>query len=199
MENISSVKIRPFWKTRSSINDPLSFFEEIDKKGEFCHYKGFLSFTYLSNPRLVKQVLDKTGTYYNKENPLYDRFRIILGQGMLTSEGETWRNQKKSFTPFFSKNNINKFLPIIFRNLSDTLDTWNKYAEDSIPLNLSKEFFNLTLKIIGEIILSDDLNEHLLEIREITKLFNSEGPYISIPLLFPDKPNVAKRPGNPNM
>ena len=83
----------------------------------------------MGNPKLVKQVLDKTGTYYNKENPLYDRFRFILGQGMLTSEGENWRNQKKSFFSFFSKNNINKFLPIIFRNLSQTLDDWNKYAE----------------------------------------------------------------------
>ena len=188
MKNITPVKIRPFWKTRSSINDPLSFFEEIDKRGEICHYKGFLSFTYLGNPLLVKQVLDKTGTYYNKENPLYDRFRLILGQGMLTSEGAIWRNQKKSFSPFFSKNNINKFLPIIFRNLSHTLEEWNTYAEKSCPVNLSEEFFNLTLKIIGEIILSDDLNEYLLEIRKITKVFNEYVasppiPFFSSPLI----------------
>tara|TARA_Y100001954_G_scaffold86756_1_gene95101 strand:- start:10713 stop:12059 length:1347 start_codon:yes stop_codon:yes gene_type:complete len=187
LENINLVKIRPFWKTRSSINDPLSFFEEIDKKGEFCHYKGFLSFTYVGNPKLVKQVLDKTGTNYNKENPLYDRFRFILGQGMLTSEGKNWRDQKKSFSPFFSKNNISKFLPIIFRNMSQTLDIWNKYAEKEVALNLSEEFFNLTLKIIGEIILSDDLKEHLLEIRKITKVFNEYVASPPIPIFSSSK------------
>ena len=60
MDKIPLTKISPFWKTKTSIKDPLSFFEEIDRKGEFCTYKGIHSFIYLGNPYLVKQVLDKT-------------------------------------------------------------------------------------------------------------------------------------------
>ena len=188
MDKIPLTKIRPFWKTKTSIKDPLSFFEEIDKKGDFCTYKGILSFIYLGDPFLVKQVLDKTGTFYNKVNPLYDRFRFILGKGMLTSEGEVWKDQKKSFSPFFSKNNIGKFLPIIFRNLSKTFKKWENHADNSQPLNLSEEFSNLTLGVIGELILSYDFKHHLKEMKEITSTFNDYVAAPSIPFL--SSPNI---------
>ena len=188
MDNISFTKISPFWKTKASINDPLTFFKAIDQKGEFCKYKGILSFIYLGNPSLVKQVFDKTGTHYNKVNPLYDRFRFILGQGMLTSEGKIWRDQKRSFSPFFSKSNINKFLPIIFRKLSKTFKRWEEHAKNSRPLDLSEEFFNLTLNVIGELVLSYDFNDNFKEIKEITNIFNEYVAGPSIPIF--SSPNI---------
>src|SRR5438876_561702 len=67
------------------------------------------SYTYvIHHPDDVKRVLVSNHRNYTKGVGL-DRVRILLGKGIMTSEGELWRRQRYMMQPFFHRRTVTEF------------------------------------------------------------------------------------------
>jgi cytochrome P450 len=59
----------------------------------------------ITNPADVRHVLQDNARNYHK-SPLYDKLRLSLGNGLLTSEDEFWLRQRRIAQPAFHRQRI---------------------------------------------------------------------------------------------
>ena len=115
------------------------------------------SHTYvIHHPDDVKRVLVSNHRNYTKGVGL-DRVKILLGKGLMTSEGELWTRQRYMMQPFFHRRVITQFAEVIGTANSELLRRWDDLARRGEPVNLTDEMSALTLEIVLRAIFGRDL------------------------------------------
>ena len=105
------------------------------------------SYTYvIHHPDDVKRVLVSNHKNYTKGVGL-DRVRILLGKGIMTSEGELWKRQRYMMQPFFHRRVITGFAQIIAQTNDRFITRWEERATRGELVNLTDEMSELTLEI----------------------------------------------------
>src|SRR5207248_2048871 len=86
------------------------------------------SYTYvIHHPDDVKRVLVSNHRNYTKGVGL-DRVRILLGKGIMTSEGELWKRQRYMMQPFFHRRTVTEFAQRIAAVNERRLERWEQRA-----------------------------------------------------------------------
>ena len=120
---------------------------------------GRKSHTYvIHHPDDVKRVLVSNHRNYTKGVGL-DRVKILLGKGIMTSEGELWRRQRLMMQPFFHRRVATEFARTLAAVNDRFLERWEGYAERGEPLNVTEEMSQLTLDIVLRAIFGSDLEK----------------------------------------
>src|ERR1700719_2087437 len=116
------------------------------------------SYTYvIHHPDDVKRVLVSNHRNYTKGIGL-DRVRILLGKGIMTSEGELWKRQRYMMQPFFHRRVITEFAAIPGAANDRCLERWEALAQRGDPVNLTDEMSELTLEIVLPPVFGRDLD-----------------------------------------
>ncbi len=138
----------------AALRDPLELF--MDATREHGDVVGFhmlhLPSVLLTNPDAIRHVLVENHKNYVKSRN-YDGLKIILGQGLVTSEGETWRKQRKLMQPAFHRERIQSFVRAMSECTRDMLARWEKETQ----LDVHKEMSKLTFRVVGRALLSREL------------------------------------------
>lgn len=129
--------------------DPLHFFREAQKKyGDVVLIKlGRFKVYLVSHPDGIKYVLSDNHRNYHK-SLLYDRMKPILGEGLLTSEGDFWQKERKLAQPAFHQQKIGKMTAVMVEETLAMLEKWKKPAITGLRINFEKEMMRLTSHII---------------------------------------------------
>ncbi len=115
------------------------------------------SHTYvIHHPDDVKRVLVSNHRNYTKGLGL-DRVRILLGKGIMTSEGELWTRQRYMMQPLFHRRVITQFAEVIGTANSQLLRRWEALERRGEPVSLTDEMSMLTLEIVLRAIFGRDL------------------------------------------
>ena len=116
------------------------------------------SYTYVvHHPDDVKRVLVSNHRNYTKGSGI-DRIKLLLGRGIMTSEGELWTRQRYMMQPFFHRRIISEFASIIAAANDRFIARWDALAGRGEPINLTEEMSELTLEIVLRSIIGRDLD-----------------------------------------
>jgi enediyne biosynthesis protein E7 len=116
------------------------------------------SYTYvIHHPDDVKRVLVSNHRNYTKGVGL-DRVRILLGKGIMTSEGELWKRQRYMMQPLFHRRVITGFAEVIAQANDRFIERWESLARRGELINLTDEMSELTLEIVLRSIFGRDLD-----------------------------------------
>jgi cytochrome P450 len=116
------------------------------------------SYTYvIHHPDDVKRVLVTNHKNYTKGVGL-DRVRILLGKGIMTSEGELWKRQRYMMQPLFHRRVINQFASVIAAANGQLITRWEALARADATVNLTDEMSALTLEMVLRAIFGSDLD-----------------------------------------
>ncbi|HUL17859.1 MAG TPA: cytochrome P450 [Steroidobacteraceae bacterium] len=116
------------------------------------------SYTYvIHHPDDVKRVLVSNHRNYTKGLGL-DRVKILLGKGIMTSEGELWKRQRYMMQPFFHRRLVTRFASLIAEVNERFMARWDALCGRGEPLNLTDELSELTLEIVLRSIFGTDLD-----------------------------------------
>ena len=122
------------------------------------------SHTYvIHHPDDVKRVLVSNHRNYTKGLGL-DRVKILLGKGLMTSEGELWTRQRYMMQPFFHRRVITQFAEVIGTANSQLLARWEALERRGEPVDLTDEMSALTLEIVLRSIFGRDLERMSAEL-----------------------------------
>ena len=122
------------------------------------------SYTYVvHHPDDVKRILVSNHRNYTKGIGL-DRVKILLGNGIMTSEGEFWRRQRMMLQPMFHRRVITGFAEVIGAANDALLERWSELARRGEPINLTDEMSELTLGIVLKAIFGRDLERMSAEL-----------------------------------
>jgi len=116
------------------------------------------SYTYvIHHPDDVKRVLVSNHRNYTKGVGL-DRVKILLGKGLMTSEGELWKRQRYMMQPLFHRRVIAEFADVIARANDRCIARWEGLARHGGLINLTDEMSELTLDVVLRAIFGRDLD-----------------------------------------
>ncbi|HEY4449128.1 MAG TPA: cytochrome P450 [Steroidobacteraceae bacterium] len=116
------------------------------------------SYTYVvHHPDDVKRVLVSNHRNYTKGVGL-DRVRILLGKGIMTSEGELWKRQRYMMQPLFHRRVISGFAELIAQANDRRIERWEGLARRGELINLTDEMSELTLEMVLRSIFGRDLD-----------------------------------------
>ena len=119
---------------------------------------GRKSYTYvIHHPDDVKRVLVSNHKNYTKGVGL-DRVKILLGNGIMTSEGEFWRRQRYMMQPMFHRRVITEFARVIDEANERFIARWEAQAERGESVNVTDDMSALTLDIVLRAVFGRDLD-----------------------------------------
>ncbi len=119
---------------------------------------GRKSYTYVINhPDDVKRVLVSNHRNYTKGVGL-DRVAILLGKGIMTSEGDFWKRQRYMMQPMFHRRVITEFARTIADANDRFIAKWEAQAARGELVNVTDDMSELTLEIVLRSIFGPDLD-----------------------------------------
>jgi cytochrome P450 len=110
----------------------------------------------INHPDDIKHVLLSNHRNYTKGQGM-DRVKILLGNGIMTSEGDFWRRQRRMMQPDFHRRVLGRFAQLIHEVNEKFVERWAAHASRGEPVNVTDDASELTLQIVLESIFGDDL------------------------------------------
>lgn len=120
-------------------------------------------FHLLSHPDSVKYVLQDNHRNYAKG---YEKAKPLLGEGLVTAEGELWRRQRRLMQPAFHRQRLAELLPTMVDATSEMLAHWRDLDGADEPLNIAREIMLLTQTIILRTMFSTDIGHQAANIAD---------------------------------
>jgi cytochrome P450 len=88
--------------------------------------------------------------------PTYRPLRALIGDGLLTSEGATWRQHRRLIQPVFSRRDVLRFGPYMIDATQRMLKNWDELPSGT-ELYVAHRMSALTLDIVGGALFGADL------------------------------------------
>lgn len=128
-----------------------------EQHGPIVHFKfAWISYTLIADADAAHHVLVSNAKAYQK-SPNYDGLKLLLGQGLLTSEGEFWKRQRKLAQPAFHRDRLAGFVDVMAACTDEMVRDW-RARPGGERFDLHREMMRLTLRIVGKTLLSVDLD-----------------------------------------
>ena len=136
--------------------DPLkNFLAAFNEFGEVVRFRfGPMVGHLVSAPSGVNQVLAENNKNYGKQTRGFKNLRRVLGNGLLTSEGEFWKRQRRIAQPAFHRQRIAGFGAAMVRAAEACAA---RLAATTAPFDMSAEMMRVTLEIVGETLLGTQI------------------------------------------
>jgi cytochrome P450 len=182
--------------------DPLNF---LFKATEQCGDVARVEFAFkphvahlIRHPLDVEHVLVSNARNYVKQTRGYEKLRLVLGEGLVTSDGEFWKRQRRIAQPAFHKERIARLAPIMTAATEEMLAQWAPRVGTGQAFDVAEEMSRLTLKIIGQTMLSTDVSSAASEVGQaVTVALNHAirrtTNVFSLPEVFPTPANLLFR------
>src|ERR1044071_7785123 len=110
----------------------------------------------INHPDDVKRVLVSNHKNYTKGSGL-DRVKILLGHGIMTSEGDLWKRQRYMMQPMFHRRMLTQFAELIDAANNRFIAKWEAQAARGELVNVTDDMSELTLEIVLLSIFGTDL------------------------------------------
>ncbi|MBL0340437.1 MAG: cytochrome P450 [Bacteroidetes bacterium] len=111
--------------------------------------------SYIQNPDFIHHVLQENNKNYTK-SLRYEQLKYLLGNGLLTSEGEFWLRQRRMIQPAFHKQKLQLLTSEMAACTEEMLNRWQNDLKGK-EFNLAAEMMALTLQIVGKTLLNADV------------------------------------------
>ena len=121
----------------------------------FAPSRGVFNYV-INHPDDSKRVLLTNHRNYTKGEGM-DRVKILLGNGIMTSEGSFWRRQRRMMQPSFHRRVIDQFSALIGEVNHKYAQRWAQQCARGEPVNVSSDTSELTLEIVLRSIFGSDL------------------------------------------
>jgi cytochrome P450 len=131
----------------------LGFLQQYAKRGDVASFHLGRARMFLVNHREgVHHVLVAAHGKYRKGIGLRHASRL-LGRGLLTSEGELWRAERRLIQPFFTRQRAESHLHAITSEVDSMLTRWSIAARPSMEVDLGEEMQALALRMLARSLL----------------------------------------------
>lgn len=136
-------------------SDPLGFFTHCDREfGDLVPMQlGLTPACLITHPDYIEQVLRDRNTFIKSRG--FRVLKTLLGEGLLTAEGESWFWQRKLAQPVFHRKRIQNYGQIMVDYTQQMLEDW----KDGETLDIHREMMRLTLRIVMKCIFDKDISE----------------------------------------
>jgi cytochrome P450 len=154
--------------------DPIGFLMSAAHEfGDVAHFQaGSQQYFLVNNPEYIKDILATHHLSFKKGRGL-ERAKAMLGNGLLTSEGEFHHRQRRLAQPAFHRDRIARYAGMMVE-YADRIQ--HERWREGETLDIAKEMMHLTLAIVGKTLFDTETEAEAEQVRkalsESMKRFN---------------------------
>lgn len=159
---------------------------------------GLDHFILLSHPLDIKRILVDNAKNYSKNVLAFKSLRVAFGDGLVTSEGETWQRHRAMIQPSFKGKALQGFCEKFVAATASMVDAWDKRPKQNGSIDIAAELSALTFRIVCSTLLGEQVDQAATHrLGETPTIFNR---YVDsqVSSIFPI-PFHWRTPGNERM
>ena len=135
-------------------HDQLGLIEELAAYGDWVPLRfPPLQAYFINHPDQIDEVLLEHNRDFIKPLTI-QRFKMLLGNGLFTSEGDFWRRQRRLIQPAFHRARIDAYARAMIDTAVRSVDGWTDGEERNISADMSR----LTFAIVGKTLFDTDVS-----------------------------------------
>lgn len=151
---------------RGIANNPLETFNESQFRDPYTQYKLFGSdFTIINSPALIHHCFVANRHNYKFSDIRQRIVRAVIGDGLITAEGEKWQHARRAMSPMFTPRNVKTFSQVMkqttIREMPELLE---KEADDDGLIKIANPMASLTYLVLSDTLFSGDIDRSKNEI-----------------------------------
>ena len=153
--------------------NPIVLFQQLAAEfGDIAHYRiGHHHIVFLNHPDYIREILVVQNDNFVKERTVR-RSKMLLGEGMITSEGAEHRKQRQTAQPAFHRQQIPTYAAVMMEEAARLSEQWRSGQQRDVALDM----MHLTLNIVARTLFATDLRDETFElasaINRIMGLYN---------------------------
>lgn len=110
----------------------------------------------IRDPEHVHHVLLEARDSYPKSFD-YRFLARLLGEGLVTSEGEIWARQRRVIQPAFRHSQVHEFAEPMIEACREVAGRWSELAASGQPVDVATQMMHLALDVVGRTLFSTDV------------------------------------------
>lgn len=122
---------------------------------------GMVKAVVLNHPDHAQHVFRDKTRNYRKGGKFWDIVRELLGNGLVVSEGDYWRRQRRMLQPQFHRQRLAALTTLMSEAITEGLSKWPTAGEQ--PLELGAAFSDITMRVITRTMLGGTLERSEIE------------------------------------
>jgi len=142
---------------RALARDPIEFQRgRFETYGDtYSSYVGAITMLVTREPNHFVQVLVEDAASYQKPETGLGaaQLRRLLGNGLVSSNGEFWREQRRQIQPAFSAQHLRSYA----QTMVDYTERWVERCAEGEELDISAQMMGLTLQIVARLLMGRDV------------------------------------------
>ena len=115
------------------------------------------------NPTVIQHVLKTNSENYHKSHIQKKRMGHFLGKGLLTTEGEAWRTQRRLIQTGFERKQLEVLSSIMQDSLADSLRDFDRKAQIG-PVDIYPLMMKITFAMVGRSLFGARLKEEDIDL-----------------------------------
>jgi cytochrome P450 len=97
-----------------------------------------------------REVLATKSASYRKQHSAFERLSAVLGEGLVTTDGDTWKRQRRLVQPAFHQNRLETYAGAIVEESRDAVSEWR----DGDTRDVAQDMMHLTMKVVARTLFS---------------------------------------------
>jgi cytochrome P450 len=145
-----------------AVREPTCFYMRMRREyGDVVRMRGLptLYWHLVAHPSGVEHVLQTRQQNYPKGKLFNKPLSLLVGEGLLTSEGEFWRRQRRLAQPAFHRQRIAALGATMTRATEQMLERWRGFERSGEAFDVALEMTRLTLQVAGLTLFGVDLSD----------------------------------------
>ena len=114
----------------------------------------------IRHPDHIREVLVTHADCYAKTHSAFTRLSRVLGQGLLNTDGDVWRRQRRMIQPAFHKARLVDYSHMMVEETTKMIDRWRNGS----AIDLNDELTEVTLRIVSRALFSHDVGNDVAAI-----------------------------------
>jgi cytochrome P450 len=127
---------------------------------------------FVTHPDGVEQVLAGDPDSYSKGTPFYEEVAAYLGNGLLTSGGQQWRQQRRTVAPLFSRRHIDGYVEVMAEEAVRLANGWGAAATQGASVEVNAAMVDYALRTVGRVLFGADVTDAVPVIRATFPVLN---------------------------
>jgi cytochrome P450 len=153
--------------------EPIRLFEYLQRTyGPIAHYRFMgTSIIFLNDPEYIREVLVNQGASFVKERTVR-RMKILLGEGLITSDDPIHIRQRRIVAPAFHRQRIAAYADEIVASAAHHSDAWKDQQEIDITAAMMALSLEIVARTLFDTEVTDDIRHINDEVNTIMDLYN---------------------------
>ncbi|MCA9704657.1 MAG: cytochrome P450 [Myxococcales bacterium] len=122
----------------------------------------------LRHPDHIREVLALRSSRFAKQHSAFGRLSQVLGEGLLTADGEAWKRHRRMIQPAFHRSRLSDYAEVMIDETERTIAAWS----DGEVRDIAREMVELTLRVVSRTLFSHDARGQTDAVAHAMRLLN---------------------------